>query len=176
MRRHSATADAGKRPEARDAESPLLALLRQHYPARARDMFRSLLELLAATRELCAGDAERSEILLVIALRTVEHPDFSKLTYEQIASGRACSYSSLSTNVRSIADSTGIPRETVRRKVAELVAAEWVDRHGNRLSLSPRVSPAITPLREALLRLVTSNYELLNGLIASSQDPPRAVD
>ncbi|MEE4315808.1 MAG: hypothetical protein V2I74_02385, partial [Erythrobacter sp.] len=32
------------------------------------------------------------------------------------------------TNVQSITDSTGIPRESVRRKVNELIAAGWVER------------------------------------------------
>lgn len=142
----------------------LLALLRQAYPRLAKDLLRPLLAVLASARGICDGDSQKSEILMLIAMRSVEHPDFGKLSYETIASGTAPAYGSLGTNIRSIADSSGIPRETVRRKVAELTAAGLVERNGNALSLSPSASRIIGPLREAVLRLAVANFELLSGL------------
>jgi hypothetical protein len=147
------------------AENRTLAALRGRYPQVVRDMLRPLTALLAIARSVCAGDGESAEILLLIALRTVEHPAFATLTYEEVVSGGAVAYQSLTTNMRSIADSTGIPRETVRRKVGHLVALGWVGREGNSVFLDPSASPALTPLREAILRLAAQNYELVRAVL-----------
>jgi len=156
--------------EAREAPAPpttglILQLLRQAYPRLAKELLRPLLAIMASARAICGGDAQKSEILMLIAMRSVEHPDFAKLSYEEISSGTALSYRSLSTNIRSIADSAGMPRETVRRKVAELTAAGLITRKGNALSLHPAASPVIGPLREALLRLAAQNYELVSAVL-----------
>jgi hypothetical protein len=142
----------------------LLALLRQAYPRLAKELMRPLLAVLATTRSICGGDSQKSEILLLIAMRSIEHPDFMKLSYETIAAGEAAVYRSLGTNIRSIADSAGIPRETVRRKVAELTASGLVVRDGNALSLAPSASRVIGPLRESVLRLAATNFELVSAL------------
>jgi hypothetical protein len=146
-------------------ENPALTALRDSYAQVARDLIRPLVELFAIARSVCGGDGECSEILLLIALRTVEHPAFGKLTYEEIVSGRADAYQSLITNMRSISDSTGIARETVRRKVRRLVALGWVGREDNGVFLNPAASPALTPLREALLRLAAQNHDLVRSLL-----------
>ena len=66
--------------------------------------------------------------------------------------------------MRSIADSSGIPKETVRRKVAALVREGLVLREGNNLSLSLAATPALTPVRDAVLKLAARNYESVVGL------------
>lgn len=159
------TETAARAAEDRSPESPAMAALRAAYPQVVRDLLRPLVELFAIARSICAGDGEAAEILLLIALRTVEHPGFSKLTYEEIVAGRADAYQSLTTNMRSIADSTGIPRETVRRKVGWLVDLGWVGREDNAVFLTPSASPALTPLREAVLRLAEQNFDLVRGLL-----------
>jgi len=146
----------------------LLALLRQAYPRLAKDLMRPLLAVFADARSMCGGDSQKSEILMLIAMRSVEHPDFTKLSYETIAAGEASAYRSLGTNIRSIADSAGIPRETVRRKVAELTAAGLVVRNGNALSLAPRASRLMGPLRDSMLRLAAANFELVSALVRPS--------
>jgi hypothetical protein len=147
----------------------LLALLRQAYPRLAKELLRPLLAVLATARSICGGDSQKSEILLLIAMRSVEHPDFAKLSYETIVAGEASVYRSLGTNIRSIADSAGIPRETVRRKVAELTAAGLIIRDGNALSLAPCASRAIGPLRDSVLRLAAANFELVATLVRPSR-------
>jgi hypothetical protein len=151
-------------PLALPSGGALLALIRQAYPRLAKDLLRPLLAVLGTARGICQGDTQKSEILMLIAMRSVEHPDFGKLSYETVAAGTASAYGSLGTNIRSIADSSGIPRETVRRKVAELTAAGLVKRDGNALSLEPAASRVIGPLREAMLRLALVNFELISGL------------
>lgn len=168
----------GTAPSAQEAtpsrEDPLMPILRRNYPRIANDILRPLVDLIAICRTTCGGDAQKSEILLLIALRTVAHPAFSRMSFEDIASGQAESYDSLTTNVRSIADSSGMPRETVRRKAAELITAGLVARRGNKLSLRPEASSALTPLREACLRLIASNYRLAAGCLRSPQDEDEA--
>jgi hypothetical protein len=149
----------------RSSEEPILPLLREAYPQIAKDILRPLVDIFAVTRSMCEGDTQKSEILLLIALRTAMHPDFARLTYDEIASGACDRYESLSTNVRSIADSSAMPRESVRRKVAELVAGGLVERRGNMLSLSPMASRPLTPLRDSALRLVAGNYRLVRSLL-----------
>jgi hypothetical protein len=153
----------------RPSEDPILPLLRERYPQIAKDILRPLVDIFAITRRICDGDTQKSEILLLIALRTATHPDFARLTYEEIASGESERYESLSTNVRSIADSSGMPRESVRRKVAELISEGLVERRGNKLSLCPTASRPLTPLRDGALRLVASNYRLVGGLVRQGQ-------
>jgi DNA-binding transcriptional ArsR family regulator len=162
--------NASSQDEARDAPAPpttglILQLLRQAYPRLAKELLRPLLAILGSAREICGGDPQKSEILMLVAMRSVEHPDFAKLSYDEIVSGTAPSYRSLSTNIRSIADSAGMPRETVRRKVAELTAAGLITRKGNALSLHPAASTVIGPLREALLRVAVHNYELVSAVL-----------
>jgi len=41
-------------------------------------------------------------------------------------------------------------------------------RQGNNLSLSPAASPALTPVREAILKLAARNYESVAGLQSRS--------
>jgi DNA-binding transcriptional ArsR family regulator len=169
--------------EAQDAPAPptsglILQLLREAYPRLAKDLLRPLLAIMATARSICGGDAQKSEILMLIAMRSVEHPEFGKLSYDEVATGTAPAYRSLSTNIRSIADSAGMPRETVRRKVAELTAAGLVTRKGNALSLNPAASVVIGPLREALLRHAVHNYELIASLMKPAAgdrpEPPAA--
>lgn len=50
------------------------------------------------------------------------------------------------TNVDRIAAATGIPRESVRRKVAALIAAGWVVRFGTRaLAIHPQAAVDLQP-------------------------------
>lgn len=167
--------EAAHDPTVLPSGGALLTLVRQAYPRLAKDLLRPILAVLATARGICGGDAQKSEILMLIAMRTVEHPDFGKLSYETIAAGDAPGYGSLGTNIRSIADSSGIPRETVRRKVAELTAAGLVKRDGNALSLEPAASRVIGPLRDAVMRLALVNFELVSSLarpIAAERPEP----
>jgi DNA-binding MarR family transcriptional regulator len=148
----------------------LLPLLRERYPKIAKDLLGGLLEVLSAARAATDGDLDKFLVFLVIAMRTVEDRRFAELQFDEVLSGEVATYPSLHTNIRSIADSTGIPKETVRRKVASLIADGWVVRETNDLSITPLASQHITAAREPLLRLVAMGYQILNGLT----DDPRA--
>jgi DNA-binding MarR family transcriptional regulator len=143
----------------------VLPRLRAAYPRLAGDLLRPILDVLSKARQICGGDLEMSEILLVIAVRTVEHPAFARLSYEEIEAGAAPRYPSLTTNCRSIAASTGIPRETVRRKVASLIEAGLVERERRRLAVRVTASATIAPLREALLRCAVIHHAAVHSAL-----------
>src|SRR3546814_626584 len=128
---------------------PASNLLSRNYGHVGKDILTPVLELFAAARTAFDGDVERAVVLLEVALRTLQDPRLADVDLETLLSGSLGPYyPSLSTNMRSIADSSGIPKETVRRKVAALVADGLVLREGNALSLSPAASPVLTPIRE----------------------------
>jgi hypothetical protein len=139
-------------------------LLSQNYGLVAKDLFTPLLDVFGAARSTFDGDVERVVVLLEVAVRTLHDPRLAAVDLQTVLSGTIEVYPSLSTNMRSIADSSGIPKETVRRKIAALVADGLVLRDGNNLSLSPRASPVLTPLRDAILRLAARNYETVAAL------------
>lgn len=91
------------------------------------------LKLLCELRRMFGADLDKPIILGVIGQRhfaTVVRP----YDYDTALQGDVPIDMSRLTNVESIATATGIPRETVRRKVNELIEAGWV-RKGNRGAL-----------------------------------------
>ena len=143
---------------------PASDLLSHNYGLVAKDLLTPLLDVFAATRAAFGGDMERAVVLLEVAIRMLQDPRLPCVDLNTVLRGEMESYPSLSTNMRSIADSSGIPKETVRRKVAALVAEGLILRDGNNLSLSITASPVLTPVREAVLRLAARNYEAVAGL------------
>ena len=129
------------------------ALLRSNYVPVAKNLIGPLVDLLVVARPVVGGDLDKLLIVMVVAQRTAEHPALNPSGLDAALAGRLATFPSLHTNVRSIAESTGLPRETVRRKVAQLVAAGWIARDGADLSYKPQASRALTPVREALFEL-----------------------
>ena len=142
----------------------LLDLTSESYPAIARDLLRPLLELSSLAREQCGGDFDKFLILLAVAMRTVEHPEFRAASQAQLLSGEMPVFPGLGTNVRSIADSLSIPKETVRRKVSEMVDAGWLARIDNDLFFTARAYCALSSVREAIERQAVLNHRTLEAL------------
>ena len=147
----------------------LAPLLRRRSPQLAKDFLTPLVELLSVGRSSCDGDLDKLLILLVVALRTAEDRRIAEIDFDQVLSGAVDVYPSLSTNVRSIADSTGIPKESVRRKTAALVEGGFIRREDNALSLAPHTSRALTEWREALFDLAIRYHQLLSSLEAQDR-------
>jgi DNA-binding MarR family transcriptional regulator len=137
----------------------------EHYPAIASRLLGPLLRLLTLAREACGGDAEKYLILLVVGMRTTEHPRFKALSQAELLNGEIPVLPSLGTNVRSIAESVSIPRETVRRKVAELIEAGWIVRRGDRLCVTSRGYAEMTPVREAVQALAIADFQVVAELL-----------
>ncbi|MBY6199739.1 hypothetical protein KUV65_00055 [Maritalea mobilis] len=109
--------------------------------------------LLINLRTCFDGDLDLMLVLAVIAERTRPdewHPEI--FTYRQLTRDEA-EGGPLMINLQSIAEYSGIPRETVRRKINILVDKEWVVRDGNgMLSVSKQ---AATDLEDATGHSVT---------------------
>lgn len=142
----------------------LRQLVADDYPAIARSLLRPLLHLLSMSREACGGDIEKFLIMLVIAVRTTEHERFAQFSQAQLLSGEIPIFPTLGTNVRSVAESTGTPKETVRRKVGELIEAGWISRQGHELRFTAVAYQDLAGVRVAIEELAVSNFEVVADL------------
>ena len=146
----------------------LLRLVAENYPAIARGLLEPLFDLLMLSREACGGDAEKFLIMVVVAIRTTEHELFATFRQEDLLSGEIPIFPTLGTNVQSVADSMRAPKETVRRKVGELVEAGWIARQGNELRFTALAYQQLAGARVAIERLAVRNYEIVDDLVRRS--------
>ena len=142
----------------------LRRLVADNYPTIARSLLRPLLHLLSTSREACGGDVDKFLIMLVIAIRTTEHERFATYSQAQLLSGEIPIFPTLGTNVRSVAESTGTPKETVRRKVGELIEAGWISRQGNELRFTVVAYQELAGVRVAIEDLAVSNFQVVADL------------
>lgn len=105
----------------------LVALVAANSARVAPDLVEPLARFMTTARKLCRGDFDKVLLMLVVVLRSNSHPGF-KLAAESLVGDETGALPSFGTNARSLAESTGIPRETVRRKVREMVDDGWVIR------------------------------------------------
>jgi CRP-like cAMP-binding protein len=140
-------------------------LVAERYPVIATELLKPLLHLLSLSREACGGDVDKFLILLVVALRTTEHPGFRARSQAELLSGDIAAFPGLSTNMRSIGDSLNIPRETVRRKVGELVEAGWISRRGLTLHFTSHAYRELAGVREAIEAMAISNFQVVVDLL-----------
>ena len=148
---------------------PVADLVSANYPLAARDLINPILELLRLSR-LCTGDIESFLIILVIAVRVAEDPRFRSSTVAQLVEHE--DLPSRGTNIRSIAASLDMPRETVRRKVAELIEAGWVVRREDGLTLSTQVFTDMAQLKRCIEELAARNYFTVTQLLERERAGP----
>ena len=145
--------------------NPLLEALRGQSPHLSDLLMKPLLAYLLFAREVAGGDLDLNIILLVIAIRTVEHAEFSNLSMrERLEDLRV--FPSLGVNTHSIAESSGIPRETVRRKVAKLVRNGWIARRGSTLHFTSQGFRETSLVREAMECLALEYGEVIRKELA----------
>ena len=86
------------------------------------------------------------------------------------ASGRGCkSTTSLDINLRSIADFSGIPRETVRRKINQLVDLGWVTKQPDGSLLSNEQSQEdLEPLMLASIQYISGMLQMFTETLIST--------
>jgi hypothetical protein len=149
----------------------VVELLDARSTAIAADLMEPLAHFLHVARELVQQDADKVLLMMIIIVRSNLHPDFRKLDPADIRAGRVRRLPSLGINLRSLAESTGIPRETVRRKVQDLIEAGWVERQGSHLAYTLKAYEAAGPARQALLRLAARTYEVVAQVIEEDADP-----
>ena len=145
---------------------PIVDLVAANYAVVARDLINPILELLRLSR-LCTGDIESYLIILVIGVRVAEDPRFRSSSVATLVEMEELP--SRGTNIRSIAASLDMPRETVRRKVAELTEAGWVVRDESGLTLSGQIFKDMAHLKRSIEELAARNYLTVTELLANQR-------
>lgn len=148
-----------------DLSTRSASILQENYPRVASELLRPLLNLFTSAREVCDGDVDKFLILLAIAMRTTEHPEFKALSHQGLLAGEPEVLPSLGTNIRSIAASVAIPKETARRKLADLVEAGWLVRQGWDFRMTAKCYAALEPVRLRLQSMALSYHDLLSELL-----------
>lgn len=129
--------------------------------------------LLITLRRQFDGDLDRMLVLAVIGLRTLPAHRVRALSYEEFEAGRLVREPG-PINVHSIAETTGIPRETVRRKVMELERLGWVERlESGHLVVAARAREQLAPATEATMRYLVA---VGAACVAAQSSPPIAPD
>jgi hypothetical protein len=129
---------------------------------------------LAAAREACGGDIDKFLILLTVAIRAAGHHKFAEAARTtRRTGGTREAFPTLGLKIQSVADSIGAPKETVRRKVAELAEAGWIERREHQLHLTPQAYKALTPVRERMHAQVARDYQTVLAMLqAAAADAP----
>ena len=140
------------------------ARIRENYSRVAPALLSALTDYLIVSRRQ-SNDLDRQLVLLIIMLRSAMARGFADLPSEQVLSGDLDSLPTLWTNIRSIADSTGIPRETVRRKVNDLIKDGLVKRSGQLLTITPRAFPDNRFVVDKFVRLAAVSHSAVEKLI-----------
>ena len=141
--------------------------LRTQSPDFSDLLLKPLLAYLLTAREVGGGDLDLNIILLMIAVRAIEHPDFHKLSAAERL-GEVSVFPTRGVNMSSIAESSGIPIETVRRKIGKLVRKGWVVQNGRNLHFTTKAYRELTTVREAREILAFKYYKILGGKLRES--------
>jgi hypothetical protein len=111
---------------------------------------RGFTELLIACRQLFDGDLDQVLIMSAIGERRLTPERSRGLTYAEFMKGRRGEAPPGRVNAQCIADSTGIPRETVRRKIARLIDRGWIEKHDNcTFSVTAKAAVDLAPATQA---------------------------
>ena len=144
--------------------SELSELVSRNMPGVVSEFTGPLARMLISARDACGGDLEKFLVLLVISLRSSIHPEFKSMTPPPGPLGTALP--SFGINVASIAASTGIPKETVRRKVDALAETGWVVREGGEIKPTPAGYIEISPVRDEIVKMYVGGYRAIERLLS----------
>ncbi|MFN3511906.1 MAG: hypothetical protein ACK41C_02590 [Phenylobacterium sp.] len=116
------------------------------YPRTGPPIVAEVLAVLLKAREhFC--DLEDWTVFLAVLTRAQSAGAFGAVSRGDLLAGKIAELPGGGTNVRSISESCRIPRETVRRKVAAMVARGFLERRGGRLYPTVGAMQALDPLR-----------------------------
>ncbi len=118
-------------------------------------------------RRVCDGDLELFLVLTIIGERTFTHHRApSTMSHAEFVERSVDTLEPAAINLQSIADYSGIPRETVRRKIETLVAKGWIRRDERRfITVTDKAKTELSALTEASIRYLR---EVEAALAASS--------
>jgi hypothetical protein len=130
-------------------------------------------DLLIRCRHAFDGDLDKMVILSMIGERTLTSERAAGISYNRFLDGQRGPTSPRPINVQSISDCTGIPRETVRRKIAQLIEKGWVERDDTGLLfVLPKASQDLKPITEGTLEYLTRVGEVIARAGGQASEPP----
>jgi DNA-binding MarR family transcriptional regulator len=110
-------------------------------------------ELLITLRRHFGGDLDLMLVLAIIGSRTLHARRADGLSYRDFSNGARPDVPASPINLQSVAECSGIPRETVRRKVRQLEDRGWVDRREDGvLTVTEKAASELAPATEATLQ------------------------
>lgn len=114
----------------------------------------ALVRHLIECRRTCDGDLDLFLVMTIIGERTFSARNVpSGMTHSEFVTEQMGHVETEAINVQSIADYSGIPRETVRRKVEQLTAKGWISRDAHRHITATDVAKAgLAMLTESSVR------------------------
>jgi len=125
--------------------------------------------LLVLCRELCDGDLDQVLILSAIGTRTLMNRRTAGLSYTEFRKGHRPAGVSRHINLQSIADGTGIPRETVRRKINSLIERGWVRKNrDNTIEVTPKAVTDLAPATQATFDYLHDVGNAVLDIVAAS--------
>lgn len=125
-------------------------------------------QYLIAARSAFDGDMDKMVILAVIGLMSLQDKGSplrgpTILSYDDLMRHDSTALDPRPINIESIALFTGIPRESVRRKVRELIARKWVARYAQGyLVVLPAAAVDLEALSSQLFRLIGQISSAIN--------------
>lgn len=111
-------------------------------------------ELLVRLRRQFGGDLDRMLVLAlaIVGSRTLARGRIDGVSYDDFMARDGPDEEPAPINLQSIADYSGIPRETVRRKLRDLQELGWIIRRNNGfLVASSKAAQDLAPATEATL-------------------------
>ena len=132
----------------------------------------ALCELLIALRQQFFGDLDLMLILAIIGSRALPARQTSNMTYAEFISDNNKKRADQPINIQSIAECSGIPRETVRRKVNKLEDLGFIERDSNgMLKVTDKAIHQLKPATEASL-----HYLIALGESSTAAESQKNID
>ena len=130
----------------------------------------ALCELLIVLRQQFFGDLDLMLILAIIGSRALPARQTSKMTYAEFISDNTKDRADQPINIQSIAECSGIARETVRRKVHKLEDLGFIARDpSGMLTVTDKAINQLAPATEASLQ-----YLITLGSSSLAVTPPES--
>lgn len=130
-------------------------------------------DLIIECRRLFDGDLDQMLILSVVGGRTMRRGRVPALSYGDFLSGQRPHRASRTINALSIAEVTGIPRETVRRKIGALKARGWLmlDTTGQ-LRVTEQAARDVAPATQLTFDYLLAMFHLFTQLQHTQPEVP----
>lgn len=138
-------------------EVDILSIVEEHFAILWPRHVEGMIVLLSELREAFDGDLDSTLILAVVgaALLPKDELPFS-FNYSDLLEKRAVDFRK-PLNTFSISQVTGIPRESVRRKLAKMEAKGWIDRDDKgHWKIGPRGAEDLRPMTELSIKYISS--------------------